>query len=65
MFVQRFAKAIAVFVSLAITTIFVEFDSLRWLSLFTAALIVVWMVAAFYAGRRFTALSSRASPKDS
>jgi len=53
MFVQRFAKAVAVLISLAITTIFVEFASIRWLSAVTVPLIVLWIFAARYAGRRF------------
>ncbi len=57
MFVQRFAKALAVFVSLAITTIFVEFSSIRWLSAVTIPLVVVWIFAAAYAGRRFLELT--------
>lgn len=57
MFVQRFAKAIAVAISLGITMNFKDFSSLRWLSLFTIAVIVVWMFAARYAGRCFKELS--------
>ena len=53
MFVQRFAKAVAVVVSLGITTVFVEFGSIRWLSAVIIPLIVVWVFAAIYAGRRF------------
>lgn len=53
MFVQRFAKALAVLLSLVITTIFVEFASIRWLSAFTVPLVVLWIFAARYAGRRF------------
>jgi AAA family ATP:ADP antiporter len=53
MFVQRFAKAVAVVVSLGITSVFKEFSSLRWLSGFTVAVIVLWLFAARYAGRRF------------
>ena len=56
MFVQRFAKAIAVAVSLGITVVFKDFASLRWLSLFTIVIIVIWMVAARYAGKRFQSL---------
>lgn len=55
-FVQRFAKAIAVVVSLGITAIFKDFASLRWLSVFTIAIVVIWMVAACYAGQRFQSL---------
>ncbi len=53
MLVQRFAKAIAVVVSLGITTAFVEFASIRWLSAVTIPLIVLWIFAARYAGKRF------------
>ena len=53
MFVQRFAKAVAVVVSLGITAVFQDFSSVRWLSLFTIAVIALWLVAARYAGRRF------------
>jgi len=61
MFVQRFAKAIAVVVSLGITTYFSAFGSLRWLSLFTVAMIVVWIFAARYAGRRFKEMTEPAA----
>jgi AAA family ATP:ADP antiporter len=53
MFVQRFAKALAVGVSLAITITFDDFASVRWLGAFTAPVIVLWIFAARYAGRRF------------
>ena len=53
MFVQRFAKAVAVGVSLGITMVFREFSSLRWLSGFTVAVIALWIFAALYAGRSF------------
>jgi AAA family ATP:ADP antiporter len=53
MFVQRFAKALAVGVSLALTTLFASVESMRWLSLFAAALIIVWLLAARYAGKHF------------
>ncbi len=56
MFVQRFAKAVAVVVSLGITAIFKDFSSLRWLSLFTIVVILIWMVAARYAGKHFQSL---------
>jgi AAA family ATP:ADP antiporter len=57
MFVQRFAKAVAVGVSLAITTIFSDFSSIRWLSLFTIAIVAAWIVAARYAGAQFARLA--------
>jgi hypothetical protein len=53
MFVQRFAKAVAVGLSLLITTWFTGFESLRWLSLLTVAILILWIVAARYAGRVF------------
>jgi AAA family ATP:ADP antiporter len=57
MFVQRFAKAIAVLISLAITTVFVEFSSIRWLSAVTIPLILVWVFVAIYAGKCFRELT--------
>jgi len=53
MFVQRFAKALAVAVSLGITGWFGHFESVRWLSLATLALLALWIPAVRYAGRRF------------
>ena len=53
MFVQRFAKAVAVGVSLGITMVFREFSHLRYLSAFTIGIIIVWIFAVRYAGRRF------------
>ena len=62
MFVQRFAKALAVGLSLVITTWFTSFASVRWLSLATAALLVLWIFAARYAGEAFRKME--ASPAD-
>jgi AAA family ATP:ADP antiporter len=59
MFVQRFAKAIAVVISLGITFMFQDISSLRYLGLLTLALIVVWVVAARYAGKQFNELENR------
>ncbi len=56
MFVQRFAKALAVGVSLAVSAWFPDFEGIRWLSLFTVAVVGVWLVAARYAGRHFAEL---------
>ncbi|MCA1789115.1 MAG: MFS transporter [Thioalkalivibrio sp.] len=53
MFVQRFAKALAVGVTLVLTTVFADFSTVRWLSLFTMAIVALWIWAALYAGRRF------------
>jgi len=57
MFVQRFSKALAVGISLLITSIFTDFSSLRWLSLVTLVFIVIWIFAVRYAGDRFNAIS--------
>ncbi len=59
MFVQRFAKALAVGVSLIVTSFFVEFDSIRYLSLLTVVLIVLWLWSVRYAGQRFDELTSK------
>jgi AAA family ATP:ADP antiporter len=53
MFVQRFAKAVAVVLSLGITAYFTAFSNLRWLSVFTILIVVIWIYAARYAGKRF------------
>jgi len=58
MFVQRFAKAIAVGVSLLVTTLFTDFSSIRWLSLFTLAVILLWIIAVRYAGIKFREMAS-------
>jgi AAA family ATP:ADP antiporter len=53
MFVQRFAKAVAVGITLLLTAFFSSFGTIRWLSLVVAAILVVWILAARYAGRKF------------
>ena len=59
MFIQRFAKALAVGLSLLITFSFKGFESIRWLSLLTVLILVVWIAIARYAGREFKRLTSR------
>jgi AAA family ATP:ADP antiporter len=58
MFVQRFAKAIAVLISLGITFAFTDFSSLRYLGVITLVLLVVWVIAARYAGREFARMEN-------
>lgn len=58
MFVQRFAKALAVGMSLIITLVFTGFENLRWLSLVSIVLLVFWILAVRYVGQRFKALES-------
>ena len=53
MFIQRFAKAVAVGMSLLITTYFAGFESVRWLSIVTVLILVLWITAVRYAGRKF------------
>ena len=53
MFVYRLAKALAVLISLGVTTLFSEFSSIRWLTLFTIPVFALWIYAAQYAGRKF------------
>jgi AAA family ATP:ADP antiporter len=58
MFIQRFAKVVAIGVSLAVTTWFSDFSSVRGLSLFTLLIVCVWVFAARYAGRRYRELAA-------
>ncbi len=58
MFVQRFAKAVAVLISLGITFAFQDIASIRYLCILTLVLLVVWVVAARYAGRKFAELEA-------
>jgi len=53
MFGQRFAKTIGVGASLAMSQWFHDFASVRWLSLVSIAVIVLWAAAARYAGQAF------------
>jgi ATP:ADP antiporter, AAA family len=63
MFVQRVAKAIAVGVSLGMGAFFVDFAAVRWLSLVSLVLVVVWALAARYAGRRFKDLEESSAAR--
>ena len=58
MFIQRFAKALAVGLSLVISFAFKGFESIRWLSLVTVLILVVWIATARYAGREFRRLTT-------
>ncbi len=59
MFIQRFAKALAVGLSLLITFSFRGFESVRWLSLATVLILVFWIAVARYAGREFQRLTTK------
>ncbi len=58
MFVQRFAKAIAVGISLIVTSIFTDFSTIRWLSLVTVAITIAWIFIVRFAGRRFKEMTA-------
>ena len=60
MFVQRLAKSVGVLVGLGLSAVLSGVGSVRWLSLVVAALVVVWIVAARHAGRRFAELENEA-----
>jgi len=57
MFVQRFAKAIAVLLSLGITMVFTDFSSVRWLSIATLAAVIAWIFIIRFVGKEFEKLS--------
>ncbi len=59
MFVQRFAKALAVGLSLAISLVFNNFEDLRWLAGLVVVITAVWFAAARHAGRHFQAAEAR------
>ncbi|MFK7897716.1 MAG: NTP/NDP exchange transporter [Myxococcota bacterium] len=54
MFVQRFAKALGVGLSLIITAYFTDIEGIRLLTFFVLPLLGVWVFAAITAGRRFS-----------
>jgi AAA family ATP:ADP antiporter len=62
MFVQRFAKALAVGLNLGITVAFRDFAAVRWLSIATLVIVLVWSFAARYAGRRFAEVTAADGP---
>lgn len=61
MFVQRFAKTLAVGVSLTAATLFASFEAARMLTLVLVPLLIAWAFAARHAGRRFAELEAASS----
>ena len=57
MFVQRFAKAIAVLLSLSITMIFTDYSSVKWLSVATLIVVIIWIFIVRFVGKEFNKLS--------
>lgn len=55
MFIKQFAKAIAVLLNLAITMIITGFSGVRWLSVVTIPLLLVWLLLVRYLGTSFRA----------
>src|SRR5690606_2448230 len=63
MFVQRFAKAVAVGIALLMSSLIPEGDvgDARWLSIVVLAVVAVWVFAARYAGKRFRQVTREAA----
>ena len=61
MFVQRFAKALGVGLSLLVASRFQGVDGIRQLSFFLLPALLLWSVAAIYAGRRFAEFEEQAA----
>ena len=62
MFLQRFGKAIAVVLSLILTMYFKNFSTVRWISLLTLAIVLIWMFCARYAGQIFDSAAKKGKP---
>jgi AAA family ATP:ADP antiporter len=58
MFVQRFAKALGVGLSLLVGAYFQDIEGMRLLSYFLLPLLALWVFSALYAGRQFAALET-------
>ena len=61
MFIQRFAKAIAVLLSLGVTILFSEYSSVRWLSVAVLLAVITWVFLIRFVGRRFDELVSESA----
>jgi AAA family ATP:ADP antiporter len=56
MFVQRFAKVIAVVLNLTFVA-YVSLENVRWLSVAALLVLVVWIMIVRFAGRQFEELA--------
>lgn len=54
----RFAKSIAIFISLIITSYFSGFATVRWLSLGIVPMAILWLIAANYLGKEYKSRTS-------
>lgn len=59
MFLQRVAKAVGVGLSIYVTSRVTGFEAVPSLSYFLIPVLVLWSVAAIYAGRKFTELETK------
>ncbi len=64
MFVQRFAKSAGILASLGMSQWFRELATIRWLSLVSIGVIVVWVIAARHAGRAFDQRGGSGRPSE-
>ncbi len=62
MFVQRFAKVVAVVLNLGVAA-FVGVQGVRWLSLTSVAVLVAWIAVVRYAGQQFDERAADASTR--
>jgi len=60
MFVMRFSKSIAVVINLVVTGA-IGIGGIRWLSFASIALLIAWLSAVRYAGRRFKEMTQESS----
>ena len=63
MFVQRFAKSLAVAINLIVTTA-IGIGGIRWLSFVSIALLTVWIIAVRFAGRQFEVMTQQDAVND-
>lgn len=53
-FIMRFAKVVAIGMSLGISYYFGSYESVRWLSLIVVVLIALWVYLAMFCGNKYT-----------
>jgi ATP:ADP antiporter, AAA family len=63
MFIQRFGKVIAVCLNLLVVT-FVTIANVRWLSLASISILVLWIAMVRFAGRNFDKMADKGKPTD-
>jgi AAA family ATP:ADP antiporter len=56
MFIQRFAKVVAILFTLGVSAYFGGFETVRWMSLVVLGVVVVWIWRARHAGEEFSRL---------